>query len=146
MAAVVAGLTCSRLSCGDGERCLVNTLSATPVCYPCDRPCVRSGRRPVCASDGLTYDSRCQLDRAACRRGVVIEASRAGRCDNGECSGGLSNKRRRDDHDSNTLLVDRGRITKRTRHMSEYKHSLTFRVRRHVVIATKPVHRLQIAQ
>ena len=27
---------------------------------------------------------------------------------------------------------------------SEYKHSLTFRVRRYVVIATKPVHRLQI--
>ena len=28
--------------------------------------------------------------------------------------------------------------------LSEYKHSLTFRVRRYVVIATKPVHRLQI--
>jgi len=27
---------------------------------------------------------------------------------------------------------------------SEYKHSLTFRVRSYVVIATKPVHRLQI--
>jgi len=27
---------------------------------------------------------------------------------------------------------------------SEHKHSLTFRVRRYVVIATKPVHRLQI--
>jgi len=27
---------------------------------------------------------------------------------------------------------------------SEYKHSLTFRVRRYVFIATKPVHRLQI--
>jgi len=26
----------------------------------------------------------------------------------------------------------------------EYKHSLTFRVRRYVVIATKPVHRLHI--
>jgi len=28
----------------------------------------------------------------------------------------------------------------------EYKHSLTFRVRRYVVIATKPVHQLQIRQ
>jgi len=27
---------------------------------------------------------------------------------------------------------------------SDYKHSLTFCVRRYVVIATKPVHRLQI--
>jgi len=27
---------------------------------------------------------------------------------------------------------------------SEYKHSLTVRVRRYVVIATKPLHRLQI--
>jgi len=27
---------------------------------------------------------------------------------------------------------------------SKYKHSLTFRIRRYVVIATKPVHRLQI--
>ena len=31
-----------------------------------------------------------------------------------------------------------------TRHMSEYKHLLTFVVRRYVVIATKPAHRLQI--
>jgi len=29
---------------------------------------------------------------------------------------------------------------------SEHKHSLTFRVRRYVVIATKPVHQLQIRQ
>jgi len=28
--------------------------------------------------------------------------------------------------------------------MSEYKHTLTFRVWRYVVTATKPVHRLQI--
>jgi len=27
---------------------------------------------------------------------------------------------------------------------SEYKHLLTFRIRRYVVIATKPVHQLQI--
>ena len=27
---------------------------------------------------------------------------------------------------------------------SQYKHSLTFRARHHVVIATKPVHRSQI--
>jgi len=34
--------------------------------------------------------------------------------------------------------------TKDNQAQSEYKHSLTFRVRRYVVIATKPVHRLQI--
>jgi len=31
-----------------------------------------------------------------------------------------------------------------TRHMSEYKHSLTFHVRRYDVIAMKPLHQLQI--
>jgi len=82
---VAGGLTCSDLSCDDGERCLMNVPSATPVCVPCDRACVRSSRRPVCGSDGSTYQSHCHLIRAACRRGVVIDASHAGRCDTGTC-------------------------------------------------------------
>jgi len=44
---------------------------------------------------------------------------------------------------SSTRLADGWHVSS-TRHMSEYKHSLTFRVRRCVVIATKSVHRLQI--
>jgi len=35
-------------------------------------------------------------------------------------------------------------ITSLNQAYSEYKHSLTFRVRRYVIIATKPVQRLQI--
>jgi len=35
-------------------------------------------------------------------------------------------------------------ITHLNQAQSEYKHSLTFRVRRYVVRATKPIHRLQI--
>jgi len=41
-----------------------------------------------------------------------------------------------------TRLVTR--IAKYNQVQCEYKHLLTFRVRRYVVIATKPVHRLQI--
>jgi len=77
---ITAGLTCSQLRCGDGERCLLNTASQTPVCFPCDRPCVSTSRRAVCGNDGRTYASRCDLERAACRRGVVLDASHAGRC------------------------------------------------------------------
>ena len=44
---------------------------------------------------------------------------------------------------SSARLADGWHVSS-TRHMSEYKHSLTFRVRRCVVIATKSVHRLQI--
>jgi len=29
---------------------------------------------------------------------------------------------------------------------SEYRHSLTFRIRRYIAVATKPVHRLQIRE
>ena len=48
----------------------------------------------------------------------------------------------------NIIVVGRQRkLTRKptkTRHMSVYKHWLTFRVRRYVVMASKPVHRLQI--
>jgi len=40
--------------------------------------------------------------------------------------------------------MDRDWISTFNQPSSEYKHSLTFRVRRYVVIATKTVHRLQI--
>jgi len=35
-------------------------------------------------------------------------------------------------------------VTHANQAYSEYKHSLTFRVRRYAAIATKPVHQLQI--
>ena len=35
-------------------------------------------------------------------------------------------------------------VTNSNQEYSQYEHSLTFRVRRYVVVATKPVHRLQI--
>ena len=41
------------------------------------------------------------------------------------------------------IVLEKRLMTTVTR-QSEYKNSLTFRVRRYVVIATKPVHRLQI--
>ena len=47
----------------------------------------------------------------------------------------------------NTINKSNGRgqkVTMDNQAQSEYKHSLTFCVRRYVVIATKPVHRLQI--
>ena len=47
--------------------------------------------------------------------------------------------------DSPLSLFRREPPTEKNRHMSEYKHSLTFRVRCHVVIVTILVHRLQIS-
>jgi Kazal-type serine protease inhibitor domain len=40
-------------------------------------------RRTICGTDGLTYGSYCEMTRAACDRGVVIDARHAGSCNGG---------------------------------------------------------------
>uniref|UniRef100_A0A673NLQ8 SPARC related modular calcium binding 1 n=1 Tax=Sinocyclocheilus rhinocerous TaxID=307959 RepID=A0A673NLQ8_9TELE len=46
---------------------------------PCSPPCSRSNGKPVCGSDGRSYDTNCDLERAKCKDHTLTLAHR-GRC------------------------------------------------------------------
>ncbi|KAG8224572.1 hypothetical protein J437_LFUL003091 [Ladona fulva] len=54
---------CVGVSCGPGQSCIIDRYGiARCECPPECEPVLR----PVCGSDGATYDSPCALTRAAC--------------------------------------------------------------------------------
>ena len=63
---------CSAKRCtGKGQICVVNNHNQA-VCQ-CRESCPRPGHQErVCGSDGITYKSRCILDRTSCKLGTDI--------------------------------------------------------------------------
>lgn len=63
-----------------GEECSINKFGiARCECGPDCEPVMR----PVCAVDGRTFSSECELKRAACHAKMPIEVAHPGVC--GEC-------------------------------------------------------------
>ncbi|XP_006871817.1 PREDICTED: agrin [Chrysochloris asiatica] len=75
-------LTCGDMVCAFGAVCLAGQC----VCPRCERP----PHGPVCGSDGITYQSMCELREASCRQQTHIEEARAGPCELAECGSGGS--------------------------------------------------------
>lgn len=67
-------------ACGDNVCAFGAVCSAGQcVCPRCERP----PPGPICGSDGVTYQSACELREAACQQQKHIEEARAGPCEEG---------------------------------------------------------------
>ena len=68
---------CRDVQCPYGGRCVPSGLIYTCRC-PTD--CPSFGGQPVCGSDGVTYDSLCELKRRACVARTNVTAKFNGQC------------------------------------------------------------------
>ena len=78
---LTVGGTCDNVFCGLGREC-VEGLTKEPVC-DCIEQC-REPPKPICGSDGVTYDSECDMHRTACVDGKVIRKLADGTCKKGK--------------------------------------------------------------
>jgi len=68
---------CNLLSCNYGQECSIDNQGiAECVCPTSCEPLVR----PVCATDGKTYDNLCEMHRSACRLKVNVTVKYIGVC------------------------------------------------------------------
>ena len=68
---------CNLLSCSLGQECAIDKQGITScVCPDYCEPIVR----PVCASDGITYNNLCEMKRQACKARVKLTPSYIGTC------------------------------------------------------------------
>ncbi|XP_022661641.1 agrin-like isoform X4 [Varroa destructor] len=74
---------CRAVNCGPAQECEIDR-QGTAICS-CPPPCEQVVR-PVCGTDGTTYDSMCELHRTACLQNSDVQVSYSGTCDeNGAC-------------------------------------------------------------
>ena len=67
--------SCGSTVCSFGSKCVAGQC----VCPRCER----QPFAPVCGSDGLTYDNRCELRVASCQQQKSLEVARLGPCEDG---------------------------------------------------------------
>lgn len=68
---------CDAMFCHAGQECVVSA-DGSALCV-CISSCPLHSK-PVCGSDGVTYDSHCELHRTACTEERQISVERDGQC------------------------------------------------------------------
>jgi hypothetical protein len=78
VACLCAGVNpCASLDCAEGERCAIDKFGiARCACAVACEPLVR----PVCGDDARTYESACELRRAACAAKRRVQVKHDGAC------------------------------------------------------------------
>ncbi|XP_069691213.1 follistatin [Periplaneta americana] len=73
--------SCDRIRCPAGKHCLLDQ-NLSPHCVKCAQRCPPrpAASRQVCGTDGVTYQSACHLQEAACHKGKAIPVAYKGRC------------------------------------------------------------------
>ena len=69
---------CWGVKCLGASSCRV--MSTGPICTCEIRNCPPSKRQPVCGSDGVSYDSICDLAEQACLQRQEISVAHHGQC------------------------------------------------------------------
>ena len=73
------GATCRSITCPDGKQCLVDFVTRRPRCFRCNSPCY-GPKMTLCGTNGVTYNSYCDMKRLSCQQGVYIQAKHSGAC------------------------------------------------------------------
>lgn len=64
-----AKLTCANVLCTINTVCKM--INGKPVCLSCPKACAEI-YKPVCGSDKVTYSNKCEMERAGCKKGIVL--------------------------------------------------------------------------
>ncbi|XP_028174229.1 follistatin-A, partial [Ostrinia furnacalis] len=101
----MANATCASIKCGPGQRCMSGGASGAR-CVSCGACEGGRARRQLCGSDARTYASWCQLQRAACHAGRVVDPLHPGACRGSKnvTDNRVSRERRDSDVDSSRAL------------------------------------------
>ena len=68
---------CDDVTCGANAECVASSMSGARCV--CPQQCPRY-LRPVCGSDGRTYDNECELRRVTCENGDDVSVDFVGVC------------------------------------------------------------------
>lgn len=70
---------CLNFTCWEGSRCAIDRLGIAE-CH-CQEPTLcETSVRPVCGTDGYTYESKCFLERMSCSKRSGVTVAYDGHC------------------------------------------------------------------
>ncbi|VVC30264.1 Concanavalin A-like lectin/glucanase domain,EGF-like, conserved site,Laminin G domain,Follistatin-like, N- [Cinara cedri] len=82
---------CQNFTCWEGEQCAINRRGIAECRCPDPNQCEKSVR-PVCGTDGRTYQSKCHLERTNCGNRSTVNVAYYGHCDElNPCKGHICN-------------------------------------------------------